>query len=231
MVAPDAPPTPARLLIAYDGSDTAADAVRAAGRLFRGARAQVTYVRRPRIGAEDAALARIAMPDHVIAAAADEHEREARARDAKVVEHGRLLAERAGLQPTAEIREATAAWRGIDAAARDANADVIVCGSRGLGPFSRALLGSTSSSLLYHADRSVLLLPPGGGELDGPMLIGYEGSDGAREAVDAAARLLLAGRRSSSMRGRRRSNGRMRASRWRLCRCPRWPSSDSTSRR
>jgi nucleotide-binding universal stress UspA family protein len=190
MVAADVPPTPVRLLIAFDGSDTAADAVRAAGRLFPDAQAQVTYVHRPLIGAEDAALARVAVPDSVIAAAAQEHEREVRARAEKLVAHGRSLAERAGLRATAEIREATAPWRAIDQAARDTNADVIVCGSRGLGPFSRALLGSTSSSLLYHADRSVLLLPPGGGDLDGPMLIGYDGSDGAREAVDAAARLL-----------------------------------------
>jgi hypothetical protein len=70
-------------------------------------------------------------------------------------------------------------WRAIADAASEAEVDVIVCGSRGQGPFSRALLGSTSSSLLYHADRSVLVVPPGGGDLDGPMLIGYDGVRGS----------------------------------------------------
>jgi len=81
------------------------------------------------------------------------------------------------------------AWRVICAAAEH-DTDVLVCGSRGLGGFSRALLGSTSSALLHHARVPVLVVPAGAGALDGPALIGYDGSDGAREAVRAAARLL-----------------------------------------
>jgi nucleotide-binding universal stress UspA family protein len=185
-----AQPAPARLLIAYDGSDAGADAARAAARLFPGAEATVTYVRAPSLGADQAALARIAVPDSVIAAATEEHERAVRGVAEEVVERGRLIAERSGLRATAEIRESTTPWRAIVDAARDADADVIVCSSRGQGPFSRSLLGSTSSALLYNADRSVLVLPPGAGDLDGPTLIGYDGSDGAQAAVDAATRLL-----------------------------------------
>jgi nucleotide-binding universal stress UspA family protein len=153
----------------------------------------VVTVRAPKIGIDDVALARIAVPDSVIAAGAAEHERAAHARAEELLEHGRLAAERTGLQATAEIRESMSPWRAIADAASEAEVDVIVCGSRGQGPFSRALLGSTSSSLLYHADRSVLVVPPGGGDLDGPMLIGYDGSAAADQAVDAAAR-VLAGR-------------------------------------
>jgi nucleotide-binding universal stress UspA family protein len=184
---------PLRLLIAYDGSDTAADAVRVAAHLFARAHALVVTARAPKIGIDHVALARIAVPDSVIAAGAAEHERAAHARAEELLEHGRLTAERTGLQATAEIWESMSPWRAIADAASEAEVDVIVCGSRGQGPFSRALLGSTSSSLLYHADRSVLVVPPGGGDLDGPMLIGYDGSAAADQAVDTAAR-ALAGR-------------------------------------
>ena len=90
------------------------------------------------------------------------------------------------------IEEETSPWRAICSAGREQEADVIVCGARGLGGFARALLGSTSSSLLHHADRPVLVVPAGRRELDGPVLIGYDGSDGARAAVSTAARLFPA---------------------------------------
>jgi nucleotide-binding universal stress UspA family protein len=67
---------------------------------------------------------------------------------------------------------------------------MIVCGSRGQGAFSRAVLGSTSSSLVHHAPRPVLVVPPGSGALDGPVVIGYDGSDGARDAIAVTARRL-----------------------------------------
>ena len=67
---------------------------------------------------------------------------------------------------------------------------MIVCGSRGQGGVSRALLGSTSSALLHHSPRPVLVVPPGAGDLSGPTLIGYDGSDGARAAIGTAARLF-----------------------------------------
>jgi nucleotide-binding universal stress UspA family protein len=42
--------------------------------------------------------------------------------------------------------------------ARDIDADVIVVGSRGLGPFKSAVVGSTSREILAHADRRVLVV-------------------------------------------------------------------------
>ena len=185
------PPKPLRLLIAYDGSETAADAIRVAARLFPRVHAHVVTVRAPTLGMDDVALARVAMPDSVIRTGAAEHERAVRAVAEELLERGRLAAERAGLQATVEARESTSPWRAVADAASAAEADVIVCGSRGHGRFSRALLGSTSSSLLYHADRSVLVVPPGGGDLEGPALIGYDGSAAADEVVDVAARLLM----------------------------------------
>ena len=180
----------ARLLIAYDGSDGAASAIRAAGRLVPGAHALVVFVRAEEHVAEHAALARLALPRGTALAAAASHERGLEAHARLIVERGREIAERAGLDADVEVRAAASAWRALAHAARDGRADVIVCGTRGEGPFSRAVLGSTSSSLIHHADRPVLVIPPGGGELRGPTVIGYDESEGARAAIAVAARLF-----------------------------------------
>jgi nucleotide-binding universal stress UspA family protein len=187
---PDAPTPPVPALVAYDGSDQAAGAIRAAGQLLPDAHAVVTYVRGEPDALEHAALARIAVPDATLVAAAEEYDRAAVHRARELAETGRELAQQAGLRATAAVQAGPSPWRALCAAAREHDADVIVCGSRGHGGFSRALLGSTSSSLLHNADRPVLVVPPVAGDLDGPALIGYDGSDGARAAIAAAARLL-----------------------------------------
>src|SRR5687768_9403681 len=166
----DATTSAPRLLLAYDGSDAAAAAIRAAGRLIPGARARVLFVRGEPDALEHAALARIAVPDDVLVGAAQAYEREARERAAELAEHGRHVAEQAGMTATAEVRAAATPWRAICRAADDEAVDLIVCGARGQGAFSRALLGSTSSSLLHHADRTVLVVPTGAGDLKGPSL-------------------------------------------------------------
>ena len=75
-------------------------------------------------------------------------------------------------RPETAVVDATGRrWRGVRRLARERDADVIVCGSRGLGPFSRAAVGSTSSGLLHHADRPVLVVPEGGGGLTGPVIV------------------------------------------------------------
>jgi nucleotide-binding universal stress UspA family protein len=131
---------PLRLLIAYDGSDAAADAIRAAASLFARAHARATFVRAPTIGIDDVALARVAVPDSVIAAGAAEHERAARARAEELLERGRLTAERAGLQ---------AAARG---------SALIVAGGRGRGALASTLLGSVSAGLAQNAELPVLIV-------------------------------------------------------------------------
>jgi nucleotide-binding universal stress UspA family protein len=76
-----------------------------------------------------------------------------------------------------------------------AEADLIICGSRGRGAVARSLLGSTSTSVLHHATRPVLVVPADPGAIDGPALIAYDGSAGARAAIAVAGRLLR-GRRA-----------------------------------
>lgn len=181
---------PIRLVLAYDGSDVAADAIRAAGTLFPGANAIVVHHRDEPDAPAHASLARIALPDAVTIEAVREYERTATAQAWELAERGQEIARRAGLRASCEVRSSGSAWRAVASTADDEAVDVIVCGSRGRGPLARAWLGSTSSSLVHHAERPVLVVPPGAGDLDGPTLIGYDESEGARTAIVAAARLL-----------------------------------------
>jgi nucleotide-binding universal stress UspA family protein len=80
--------------------------------------------------------------------------------------------------------------RTIVAMADEVDADVIVCGSRGRGGVARSLLGSTSTSVLHHAERPVLVVPTRPAAIDGPALIAYDASPAARAAIAAAGRLL-----------------------------------------
>jgi nucleotide-binding universal stress UspA family protein len=52
------------------------------------------------------------------------------------------------------------AAHGIVEAAEELDADVIVCGTRGLGAVPGALLGSVSRELLHHAHVPVVVVPP-----------------------------------------------------------------------
>lgn len=148
-----------RLLLAYDGSDNAAAAIATAGALFPGAEVVVATVAPPVMSLEAASIARVALPDAMIregvAHMRAEHDQEARER----VERGEALAAAAGLQATHRIVEGTTVWRALRDVADELGVDLIVCGSRGQGAIDRALLGSTTTSLLHHADRPLLVVP------------------------------------------------------------------------
>lgn len=177
-----------RLLIASDGSEGAAAAIRAAGSLFPGAGVMILHVQDDHAALDHAALARIALPDEVILTAARRIEHAAHEQAWELLRQAERTAEAAGLTAELELRSSSTPWRGIADAAETHNPDVVVCGKRGNGAFSRALLGSTSSSLLHHGRHSLLIVPPGDVGSAGPVVIGYDGSDGARLAIDAAAR-------------------------------------------
>ncbi len=179
-----------RMLIAYDGSEDATAAIRTAAHLLGKRTAVVVHVRRESFTAERANLARAALPDAVIATAALNYERAAAEAAQVIADRGAAVAREAGLQATAVVRAALTPWRGVCATAEELEVDLIICGSRGQGGFSRAVLGSTSSSLAHHARRPVLVVPPRSGAPDGPAVIGYDGSEGARHAIVVTAQLL-----------------------------------------
>jgi nucleotide-binding universal stress UspA family protein len=187
---PAQPDQPIVALVAFDGSAEAAAAIRAASRLLAGARVVVMYASGEPAAAGNAALARIAVPDSIIAGSVATYEREAEQAAERLAEHGRELAEALGLEAMVCVDSRLSPWRAICHAAVENEADVIVCGTRGRGGIARAFLGSILNSLVHHSPRPVLVVPPGGNHLSGPLLIAYDGSDGARSAIRTAARLL-----------------------------------------
>lgn len=178
---------PMRLLIAYDGSDGAAAGIRAAGCLFPGAGAVIVHVQHDHEALESGALAGIATPDDVIAGVR-RRQRAAHERAWELLGRAERVAEAAGLRPEPELRSGPTPWRAIADAAEAHDPDVVVCGKRGHGVFSRSLLGSTSSALLHHGRHPLLIVPPGEVRRGGPVVVGYDGSDGARNAIETAAR-------------------------------------------
>jgi nucleotide-binding universal stress UspA family protein len=184
-----------QLLIAYDGSPSASTAVRAAASLFGNARASVATV--PSDATVHAGTAVPVLPGlspDVAAQAVDELRAEARRQADETAEQAVEQARRLGLDATAvSLGPSASAWAALLDGAHRLDADLLVCGTRGRGAFARALLGSTSSSLLHHTDVPLLVVPDGGGALDGPVIAAYDGSEGAGRAIEAVGR-LLAGR-------------------------------------
>jgi nucleotide-binding universal stress UspA family protein len=185
------PGTP-HLLIAADGSPSAATAVRAAAALFPGARASVTTVpSEPTVHVGTAGAVLPGISPTVAQQAFDELAAEARRQAGKTAEQAAAEAGTLGLKAESETaRPAGAPWAALLETAHRLEADVLVCGTRGRGAFARALLGSTSASLLHHADLPLLVVPDGHGALDGPVAAAYDGSEGAEHAIAAVGRLL-----------------------------------------
>ena len=182
----------AGLLIAFDGSPAAAAAVRVAAVLFPGARATVLTVHERAVAAVTTFRAGggLMSPDLVEQNLGD-LERELVGEAKAAAAEGARLALAAGLaaEPAVAPGERRP-WEPILAAAAEHGADVVVCGTRGRGAVARSVLGSTSSSLLHHAERAVLIVPEGEAPAEGPVLIAYDGSPAAREAIAAVGRLL-----------------------------------------
>ena len=179
-----------RLLIAYDGSDSATSAIRTAAGLLPGAEAIVLHVYDQPPGPER--VYRLgAIPSEPLKKSLEELARDAAEAATAVAEQGRALAADAGLSADSAVAPSRGAeWREILAEATRREADLIVCGTRGQGALGRAVLGSVSSSLVHEADRPVLIVPAGEHDVSGPVVLGYDGSEDARNAVASVARLL-----------------------------------------
>jgi nucleotide-binding universal stress UspA family protein len=141
-----------KLLVCYDGSDQAAEAIGFAGALFaRGTPATVLYVWEPTAVAVSGGIVPALLPPD-----SDEQDR---ARAMRLAEAGAQHARSLGLDAEARIEETTAsAWRTIVDVA-DGEFDVIVMGTRGLSGVASLLLGSCSHHVAQHAACPVLIVP------------------------------------------------------------------------
>jgi nucleotide-binding universal stress UspA family protein len=140
------------IVIGYDGSDGARDAVRAAPELLPHRNTLVVYVFRHL----EALAAGMGIPVNLPPESVDALDQRAR----EIASEGAELARRAGL----EAEPAAVAVQGrvadtILRVAREREAAAIVVGSRGLGGVSSALLGSVSSGLVHDADRPIVVIP------------------------------------------------------------------------
>jgi len=182
----------ANLLIAFDGSAASEAAVHAAAGLFPGARATVLSIHEPAVGPATAFRAGGGlMSPEIVQQSVTGLERELVAEAEAAAAEGAKLGVALGLAAEPAVaRGERQPWEPILAAAAERGVDVVVCGSRGRGAVARSVLGSTSSSLLHHAQQAVLVVPEADALPDGPALIAYDGSPAAREAIAEAGRLL-----------------------------------------
>jgi nucleotide-binding universal stress UspA family protein len=152
-------------LLAYDGSESSAAAIAVAGRLFSGRYALVCHV------------------PHGDERPADQ-----------LVADGVQLARTAGLDAAPMVeRKQRKVWRALLAAADRRGASLIAVGAQGASGLGPTILGSVSTALVHHSPIPVLVVPgtTTKGTTNGPLLLCYDGSEGARHAIAVAGRELL----------------------------------------
>jgi nucleotide-binding universal stress UspA family protein len=167
-----------------------------AGRLFAGAQGRLLTVIEPAPGPARVQAFAFGLDPGIIQRDLEALARERLDDGRDIAARGLEIAETAGLTLQSRVapREGSESQT-ILSEADSADADLIICGSRGRGSVARSLLGSTSTSVLHHATRPVLVVPTGPRSIDGPALVAYDGSAGARAAIAVTGRLLR-GRRA-----------------------------------
>lgn len=165
LLAPGAavPSDEAPALFATDGSASATHTMAIAGALLVPRPAIVASAWQP-IG-HAVGVAMVAVPDDVAREGAARLDEDARLRAAGEASEGAALLSGAGwAAATATIEAPRSVGSAIVGAADEHGAAVIVTGTRGRSRIAAALLGSTAESVLRHAGRAVLLVPPAGRE-------------------------------------------------------------------
>jgi nucleotide-binding universal stress UspA family protein len=153
-MAPPARGSDAPLLICYDASPEAGDAVAYVAGLLPGSRAVVVtawkaIVEELLAGPPDA-------PPIGDPVEANERQHQAAL---VVAEEGARLASKSGLQAEPSVIEATdSVWEAVEEAAEKFDARLIACGTRHSG-VTAALPGHLASSLIVHSSRAVLVVP------------------------------------------------------------------------
>jgi nucleotide-binding universal stress UspA family protein len=144
------------LVLCYDGSEGARDAIRHAGGLFPGRRALVVTAWKSVVIAGSLGMGGEAAPMVNIV----ELDREAAERAGRLADEGVRIAQGAGLQAEPlPVKAAGSIWEAIVDIANCHEAATIVMGSRGLAGLRALFLGSVSAAVVHHADRPTLIVP------------------------------------------------------------------------
>ena len=181
-----------KILIAYDGSDsadTAIDGLQRAGLPAESVEALVLSIGEVWLPPST--------PDEAVPSPTLPGLKEARERAAQVMEEAEQLAQRghkrvqqnfSGWQVSHEVRNGSPGFELLQVA-REWSADLIVVGSHGHSALGRFVLGSVSQKVLTEASTSVHIgrPNPGTGKSGERILIGVDGSPAALAAVRAVA--------------------------------------------
>jgi nucleotide-binding universal stress UspA family protein len=143
------------VLFCYDGSDGSKTALGAAGELIKPADAVVLVVWTP-------AAVQLARAGSFVVAVPNEGEfdEQETAIARQFAEEGAARARARGSHASARIAQAEESVpRTIEEIAQEIDAGLVVCGQRGRGAISSALLGSVSHALASHTRRPLLIAP------------------------------------------------------------------------
>jgi nucleotide-binding universal stress UspA family protein len=92
-----------------------------------------------------------------------------------------------GIKVESRLETGTVAARLID---QSEEAQVTVVGSRGMGGFASLMLGSVSAQVATYGHGPIIVVRPAAAP-DGPVLVGYDGSDAANAALQFGVREAL----------------------------------------
>ena len=143
----------ARILLATDGSPSAAKAVDEAVRLTRATGWPLTIVTAWHLPATGFAYDPLVAVPEAIDAVRDSAR--------KALDAAAATARSAGIEPDTELLEGAPADQICELAGR-CGATLVVIGSHGWGPVHRLLFGSVSAAVLHHAPCPVLVVPDEG---------------------------------------------------------------------
>jgi nucleotide-binding universal stress UspA family protein len=145
------------VVIAYDGSDHAKQAIeQAAAELRLPRKAVVVAAYQPLDAHPFWGRPAGIVPDELIEEAGKEA--------AKTAAEGAEMANSAGFEASSAAREADSAWKAILGAAEETGAGIIVLGSHGRGTVGSAVLGSVATAVAHHAHLPVMICRPPDGD-------------------------------------------------------------------
>jgi nucleotide-binding universal stress UspA family protein len=146
------------ILLAYDGSASATQAIATAHELLGDVPATVVHVWDPPVdflptdpfgGLQAWSPTQVAELESMILERAN-----------RILEEGVNLASQAGFDADGRLeRTSDAPWKGILEAAEELDARLIVVGARGHSTVESLVLGTVSNAVVHHSKRAVLVIP------------------------------------------------------------------------